>query len=231
MPLSRVLVRAGVLLVIIVAVVLAWRSLWQEYPKAQEGLFSRRIDSYQPSLGSLGPELLKSHKEAERFLAYYDLIERDFPGSTGIGEMRGYCHYYSGDFAAALADYEKALRANPDSFVARYDLGVIYFKRARFDKALGYFQQAVAVPEARALSYVMGARVLAQFRIVKGYQVPDMLLRSRVHYGDAKRFIKLCMVNLDQTRELRVLAEQYKDLFKIWLENGGQPTTKELIIF
>ena len=224
-------IRAVVLLSTVAGVLLAWQSLWQEYPKARQGLYSRRIDSYLPDLGSFGPEAFLQHKEGARFLAYYQLIEREAPGSAGVNEMLGYCHYYSGHVPEAVAYLERALRADPDSFVARYNLGLIYYAKDDFERSLGYFQKAVSLPEGRAFGYVMNARVFSQFRVVKKITPGDVRMRLRLEYDDAKRFIRICMGKLGRTKDVYLLAMQYNDLRAAWTRNNGAPSTWGLIVF
>ncbi|MBF0387008.1 MAG: tetratricopeptide repeat protein [Candidatus Omnitrophica bacterium] len=224
-------IRALVFLAIVFAAAFSWWSLWREYPNAREGLYSRRIDSYLPDLGALGPELLRSGKESSRFLAYYHLIERQSMGTAGVNEMLGYCYYYSGNARKAVEYFERALRSAPGSFIARYNLGVIYFRKKDLEKALVYFQQAVGIPEGLALSYVVRSKVFSQFRVVRRIAPRESLLILQAEYGDAKRFIRTALEQLGRTRDLFFLGARYNDLRKVWAENGGAPFSTELIIF
>ncbi len=224
-------IKAVVFLIIVLGVAFAWGMLWQDYPRAREGLFSRRIDSYLPDLAALRPELLRSSKEGDRYLAYYHLIEREAPGTAGVNEALGYCYYYSGDSHRAVRYFEQALRSTPDSFIARYNLGVIYYQKKDFERALGYFQQAVSLPESRVFSYGIGSKVFSQFRVVRKVTSVEALVRLRREYDDAKRFIKVCMEKQGKAGELLILAMRYNDLRQAWTQYGGEPSTMELIVF
>ena len=227
---SNRFVKGAVLCLLVGGVAFAWELLWREYDKALANRFSRQIDSYLPDLRSLGSELLRNRVEAARFLAYYHLIDREEPGTAGVYEMLGYCYYYSGDPQKAVEYYEKALTGS-GSFVALYNLGVVYYKKEVFEKAAEYFQEAIALPEIKAAGYVMSAKVFSQFRVAARIDPDSVLAKVKQGYGDAARFIGLCLQKQGKSRELLFLAARYKDLLKSWTENNGQPATLELIIF
>lgn len=222
-------IMAFLLMAVIVAA--AGRSLYIQIPGASSGRFAHRANSYLPNLAELGPEILKNPKEADRYLAYYHLIDRDSPGLTGVQEMLAYCYYYSGNAAKGIEYYEKALHLNPEAFAAWYDLGVIYFLKSDFEKAQGYFQGAVSLAEPKVLSYQMNSKVFSQLRVVQRLGPVEMVLRSRRQFDDAKRYIRLCMEKQGKPGELIFLAARYNDLRQAWSQNGGQPTTRELIVF
>ncbi len=225
------MVKVAALLALVAAVALAWNDLWREYERGRDGLYSRRIDSYLPDLAALAPGQLQSRKEGARFLAYYHLIDREVPGTAGINEALGYCYYYSGDIRQAEKYFGQALIAAPNSFAARYDLGVIYYRQQDFEKAGRYFQQAVTLPEQRTFDYVMASRVFSQLRVVKRMSPADVFFKVRQEYGDAKRLIRKCMEKQGKSRDLLLLAMRYNDLLKVWVENGGEPSSMDLILF
>jgi tetratricopeptide (TPR) repeat protein len=206
-------------------------NLYREYFHTRDGRSSRRVDSYLPALGNLSPAGLSDRAEVARFLAYFKVIDHEFPATPGVQEMLGYCTYYSGDKVKAAEYFELALRSDGNAFAARYNLGVIYYLRADYEKSAGYFQDAISLAEEKAFAYVMGSRVFTLIRGMNRTGMTDVIAKIRQEYADAKRFIRLCMEKQGKTRELLVLAARYSDLYKAWSENGGQPETMELIVY
>ena len=219
------------LLAIVTGTAFSCFSLFREYKEALAGRVSRRVDSFLPVLKDLSPALLAVPSEALRFLAYYNVIDHEFPATQGVQEMLGYCTYYSGAPLQAVKYFEKALRLDGNAFAARYNLGVIYYLRADYERASGYFQEAISLSDGKTFAYVMGSRIFSQLRVVNHWESADVLGKIRREYGDAQRFLRLCMEKQGKNREIFVLAARYKDLYSAWSANGGQPTTMELIVF
>jgi tetratricopeptide (TPR) repeat protein len=216
---------------IVVFSVMEARALLAGYVSVRSGSSSRWIDSYLPNIGELGPALLRNPHEARRFLMYYAIIDRQYPSTPGVNELQGYCAYYSGDIPRATAYFERALRAEGASFAAKYDLGVIYYQKAEYDKAAGYFQDALSLPEEKVLEYVMSSRVISQLRAVNRWQPADVMVKIRREYADARRFIRLCLEKQGKSRELLYLAARYSDILTAWSANGGQPETMDLVYY
>ncbi|MEI6437660.1 MAG: tetratricopeptide repeat protein [Candidatus Omnitrophota bacterium] len=223
--------KVAALIVIAAGTLYAWQGLWREYPKAREGLYSRRIDSYMPDLTALRPETLRHPREAARYLAYYQLIGREASGTSGVSELLGYCSYYSGDAAGAAGYFGQALRSSSDAFAARYNAGILCFLRKDYARAAEYFQQAVAVPQGRAFAYVMGSKVFSQFRVANRIAPSETLVRLQRAYGDAALFIKACLEEQGRSGELMLLAVRYNELRKAWSANGGGVPAAGLLVF
>ncbi len=213
------------------ALVFQWR-LFQSALEVRAAVrFAHQADSYLPNLADIGPGLLKNPGEAARFLAYYHLVERKAADMPGSQEMLGYCYYYSGDPEKAVQHYMRAVQMQPNSFAARYNLGVIYYCRGDWDKASQSFQDAISLSNQRAVQYVMTAKVFFQLMISQGIKPSDAVDRVRREYDDAKRFMKVCLEKQGKAGQLLVLAARFTDLSRVLSENGGQPSSTELIIF
>jgi tetratricopeptide (TPR) repeat protein len=67
----------------------------------------------------------------------------------------GLAHFNKGDFAAAITDYTKAIRLNPEEAIAYYNRGSAHHKNGDFDAAITDFTEAIRLnPEyAEALKY------------------------------------------------------------------------------
>lgn len=80
---------------------------------------------------------------------------------------RGLIHQYLLNYKSALEDYEEALKYEPDNTFCLMRIGVIYERHREFDKALDYFDRALALfqdteddREDKALVYTFKARTL-----------------------------------------------------------------------
>lgn len=203
----------------------------KQWRKRSSARFARKADSYLPNLSKLSPEALRNPKEAERFLAYYQLVERHSADMAGLWEMLGYCYFYRGDLPRSVKYFEMAWKRAPHSFAARHNLGVINFQQGDFVKAADYFQQALSLSESAVMKYVTGSRVWSQFIVFNGLNGPATLFKLRQESGDAKRFYRLCLERRGMTKEIAAMMMLYPSVREAWEENSGQPYNTGLVVF
>lgn len=75
-------------------------------------------------------------------------------------DMRGRAHSARGNFAAALADFDKVIELKPGDGVVYAHRGLTYFKMGKYDLAIRDFDEAIR----RHACFCYGARGNANFR-------------------------------------------------------------------
>jgi tetratricopeptide (TPR) repeat protein len=72
-------------------------------------------------------------------LQYYEKLCALAPRYPEALGMLGFCHYYLGNEKKAIYFFEAAAKENPQLFWFTYNLGLIYYQRKEFEKAISYF--------------------------------------------------------------------------------------------
>jgi hypothetical protein len=89
----------------------------------------------------------------ENGLVLWDhVIAKGYESATAYNN-RGLALDETGQRAAAIADFERAVALDPRSYFAYNNMGVIYGKEGLFDKSIEYFLKAVALDPGYADSY------------------------------------------------------------------------------
>lgn len=116
--------------------VLAERALWE--------VWSRSGDEETDRLLAIGIEQMQAREGAAAVETFTRVIERRPDFAEGWNK-RATVHYLLGDYQRSLADCDEVLRRNPDHFGALSGYGMIYLRLGEPEKALVWFERALAV--------------------------------------------------------------------------------------
>ncbi|MCI0370057.1 MAG: tetratricopeptide repeat protein [candidate division NC10 bacterium] len=115
---------------------LAEHSLWQ--------VWSRSGDPEVDSLFQVGIEQM-NQGDPEPAIETFSLIIRKRPDFAEGWNKRATLYYLMGEYEKSLADCEEVIRRNPAHFGALSGFGMIYLQLGKAERALHYFERALAV--------------------------------------------------------------------------------------
>jgi len=81
----------------------------------------------------------------------------------------GWAHYKSGDLGRAKSDFERALKADPASYVAHLDLGIVYYEQGELVEAVTHFEQCVNILSERPMKVFGPVEAEARYRMAQAY--------------------------------------------------------------
>ncbi len=126
---------------------LAERSLWQ--------VWSRSGDPEVDALFAVGMEQFRQ-SEAEAAIETFTRIIEKKPDFAEGWTKRATLYYLVGEYEKSLRDCDEVVKRNPVHFGALAGYGQIYLKLGQPEKALGYFERALAVnPNMDAVKLVV----------------------------------------------------------------------------
>jgi tetratricopeptide (TPR) repeat protein len=107
-------------------------------------LWSRSGDPETDRLFAVGLEQMGNREGAAAVETFTRVIERR-PGFAEGWNKRATVYYILGEYAKSLADCDEVIRRNPHHFGALSGYGMIYLQLDEPERALGYFERALAV--------------------------------------------------------------------------------------
>jgi tetratricopeptide (TPR) repeat protein len=111
-------------------------SLWRVWSKSGD----RRVDAlYKKGLGQM------NSGDAEAALATFSEVIRIKSDFAEGWNKRATLYYFLGRYKESIADCEEVLKRNPHHFGALSGFGQNYGKLENFEKALEYFERALAI--------------------------------------------------------------------------------------
>jgi tetratricopeptide (TPR) repeat protein len=115
---------------------LAEHSLWQ--------VWSRSGDPEIDALFTLGVEQMSLRQGPAAVAIFTRIIERKPEFAEGWNK-RATVYYLMGEYEKSLADCDEVMKRNPDHFGALSGYGQIYLRLQQPERALPYFERALAV--------------------------------------------------------------------------------------
>jgi tetratricopeptide (TPR) repeat protein len=95
---------------------------------------------------------LGSEKEHEQAIEKYNKAIELIPNFFEAIDNRAFAKMDLGLWDAAIEDFTLSLTVNPDSLLAVFSIGECYFKAEEYEKAKGYFEQAVVINPSHEVS-------------------------------------------------------------------------------
>lgn len=130
-------------------------------------------DRPEPVRGSQGRSLAAVAPVADE--AQPRDVEPPFLNPSGAGNIA----YARGDYQAALAEYQKAVEANPDDAESLSNLGQVLVRLGRVQQAVPLFERAVAIQPSRWAYHFNLARAFGELndwdKAVAQYRVAEQL--------------------------------------------------------
>ena len=144
------------------------------------------------------------------------LLDRVFGGKKDDHYVRGMEHYGNGDYAEAVAEFEKVISETHDkknpyfnlgvfyAARARANIGLLHYKGGRYEEALAEFEKALEVnPEYPDLHYYLGMvyENLGRFQDA----VPELkeAIRINPEYIEARCHLAICLHEVGDRAEAR----------------------------
>lgn len=103
--------------------------------------------------------------------------------------MLGFCYERLGQEPQAVSSYRQAIALNPDYFWPYYDLGVIYYRQARYAQAGKYFEQAIEQAPIKTFILLSRSKVYNDVRLSQQGGPYDFL--QGLKQGQIKAYILL----------------------------------------
>ena len=116
--------------------VLAERSLWLVWSRSGDPAIDRRFLQ--------GVEQMQRQELDDAIETFTDIIARKPEFAEGWNK-RATAYYLAGELDRSLADCDEVMKRNPGHFGALSGYGMIYLQLGKPDRALGYFERALAV--------------------------------------------------------------------------------------
>jgi tetratricopeptide (TPR) repeat protein len=171
-------------------------------------------------------------RNPDRAMAMYEIYlaakVKDRPNLANAHNNRAIIHRRSGKLALALADYNKAVRIDPNNPAFLTNRGNAYRDLSRFDDALADYRRAlVNEPEfapalvGRALAYGSTGDIDLAIRdltdAIEFGSLPDALYNRGVFYAQLKEFSKAIA---DYTRYIETKPQNTRMLADAYLNRG-----------
>jgi tetratricopeptide (TPR) repeat protein len=115
---------------------LAERSLWRVWSRSGDPAIDRRFLQ--------GVEQMQRQELDDAIETFTDIITRKPEFAEGWNK-RATAYYLAGELDRSLADCDEVMKRNPAHFGALSGYGMIHLQLGRPDRALGYFERALAV--------------------------------------------------------------------------------------
>ena len=159
------------------------------------------------------------------FINYYEQFIKSFPKSADAYMMLGFCYYHLGQEAKAIAAYQKASVLAPDVLWPYYNLGVIYFKKGNYPRAIFYLKQAVQKEPPATLELIhRSKRIYLPIATAANINLSNLKRQIKEGYRDSYLLIAASLARLNQFEDLlriskRALISQlgYEALFYFYI--------------
>lgn len=115
---------------------LAERSLWLVWSRSGDPAVDQRF--------LRGVEQMQQQELEDAIETFTDIIARKPEFAEGWNK-RATAYYLAGELDRSLADCDEVMKRNPAHFGALSGYGMIYLQLGKPDRALGYFERALAV--------------------------------------------------------------------------------------
>ncbi len=81
----------------------------------------------------------------------------------------GWAHYKSGDLNRAKDDFQRALKADRNNYVAHLDLGIVFYEQGQLVEAVQHFEECVKIVSDRPVQVFGPAEAEARYRMAQAY--------------------------------------------------------------
>ena len=79
------------------------------------------------------------------------------PDRVDAYSLLGFCHYQLGNFEKAKSYYKAAVQMQPAFFWSNYNLGLIYFREGKYDRAIEWLQKALSSNLNATLEFIQSS--------------------------------------------------------------------------
>ena len=132
--------------------------------------------------------------------------------------MLGFCYERLGQQDQAVASYQQAIALNPDYFWPYYNLGVIFYQKAKFSQAIDYLSQALEQIPIKTVFFLSRSKVYNDVNLSKKEGPSDYL--QNLKQGRKEAYI-LLMDSLFKTGSYAQLLKTATEGLKEDLDTQG----------
>ena len=100
--------------------------------------------------------------QAQSYLSYYQMVSNIFPDLPEGYAVLGLLYFYTGDETRAIDHLQTAVKLNPNSFYAHYNLGLLYLKKARYQEAADALTKAMGCDPKKVIETIYSSRIYVQ---------------------------------------------------------------------
>lgn len=140
---------------------------------------------------------------------YYQTMTKIMPELPIVYGVLGYCHYYLGNIQNSIQNYKRALEEYPKLFGFHYNLGLIYYEKGMWQKAINYFKEAINVDPQSSVAYYA---LISKLRLPGTLQGDEWLVKTtetlKNRYDDSLVLMLESYNNLKDYDALYVAAQQ-----------------------
>ena len=99
---------------------------------------------------------------AREYLNYYQMVSNTFPDLADGYAVLGLLYFYMEDETRAIDHLQTAVKLNPNSFYAHYNLGLLYLKKARYQEAADALTKAMGCDPKKVIETIYSSRIYVQ---------------------------------------------------------------------
>ena len=169
--------------------------------------------------------MIKFHQKT--FLKHLGLILLTiFTGACDSPKWKEAQQFYNhGKYEEALLQYKTLLAKNPDSDIVHYHVGIAYYKKGDFEKAIEHFTKALATDDPVIEAWAAYNIGNGKYRLGEKYQKVD-LKRTAEFYQEAIDYYKRAMelTGKDEAPKFNhdFVEKKWKDLLNHLKEQGAE---------
>jgi len=206
-----------------------------DYKKIHDRIIIRTLNDNMPTdfsyflrLGEGAGTIEVEKDQLARYSNYYEKVVKYIPKLPEAHGMLGFSYFYLGKEEEAIASIGKAAVLDSYFFWYQYNLGVIYYQKGDYKKAIQFFENAVSKKPEIALIIINRSSVYQ--RALRGAtNLQDiMLARIKSGYSESYRLIVLSHMKSRNYPEMIKTASsaialglEHKELFYYYLGVGS----------
>lgn len=146
---------------VILLVVMTAQAVYLKYFFNAPNYFQKKMPASYAYLAKLSRQETGFDKGQHRkYLEYYRSIVCFMPQLQDARGVMGYCAFKAGNMRQATQAYDVAQVVRPKFFWFNYNLGVLYFRAEKYEKAAEYFKNILEPDFDYSLSFILNSKLI-----------------------------------------------------------------------
>ena len=167
------------------------------------------------SSGSADKKDEKVHFRLKEYERYYRAVTHYMPQYGEAHGMYGFCAYYLGKERSAIASYKRAIALTPDFFYFNNNLGIIYFQKGDYERAVEMFKKAIRTSPEKTLKTVLASKIYRQIMVGNPHLIQRMAANWIANRQETYQMLILSLYQLHDFSEMFLRAQEA-------IQSGGQ---------